>query len=78
MSFQTIDIENESGIQIVKIPENLKINDDKVYLKKVGDALYLIPFHNPWKTIEDSVDEFSEDFMEQRNQPSDKIIRESF
>ena len=77
MAFETIDIQDISGVQSVTIPDNFKINDDKVYLKKVGNALYIIPFHNPWKDLVDSVNEFTEDFMNAREQP-DEQTRESF
>jgi antitoxin VapB len=69
MSIETIKIEDISGEQFIKIPANLKIDDDKVYLKKVGNLIYVIPFHNPWQSIIDSLDGFSEDFMDSREQP---------
>jgi antitoxin VapB len=69
MAFEPINIQNISGSQMIKIPDSFKINDDKVYLKKVGDTLYIIPFHNPWQSMIDSINEFSEDFMDDRHQP---------
>ena len=77
MPFETIDIQDISGFQSIKIPDDFKIDDNKAYLKKVGNALYLIPFHNPWQNLFDSVNEFTEDFMNGRGQP-EKQIRESF
>ncbi len=77
MAFEAIDIQDISGSQSIRIPDNFKINDDKVYLKKVGTALYIIPFHNPWQSLIDSVDEFSQDFMSDREQPAGQT-RESF
>ncbi len=77
MAFETINIKDISGLQSIEIPDNFKINDDKVYLKKVGNALYIIPFHNPWESLIDGVNEFSQDFMEARNQPDDQT-RQSF
>lgn len=76
MAFEAIDINNESGFQHIKIPDNLKINDDKVYLKRVGNALYIIPFHNPWQNMIDSLNNFTADFMDNREQP-DNQTRES-
>jgi antitoxin VapB len=76
MSFETITIQDISGSQTIKIPDNLKIDDDKVYLKKVGDILYIIPFHNPWQGMLDSVNEFTEDFMDDRQQLQQQL-RES-
>lgn len=70
MAFEPIDIQDISGSQMIKFPDNFKINDDKVYLKKVGDTLYIIPFHYPWQSMVDSVNEFSEDFMNDRHQPT--------
>jgi antitoxin VapB len=77
MAFEAINIQDISGAQMIKIPDNFKINDDKVYLKKVGNTLYIIPFHNPWQCMIDSVNEFSEDFMDDRQQPNQQS-RESF
>jgi len=79
MAFATIDIKDISGFQSIEIPDNFKINDDKVYLKKVGNALYIIPFHKPWQNLIDGASEFSQDFMENRDQDQDQDqIRESF
>ncbi|MGF1669117.1 MAG: antitoxin, partial [Balneolaceae bacterium] len=50
-------------------PEGLHIDDDKVYLKKVGNSIYVIPFHNPWDTLFQSTDQFTDDYLEERNQP---------
>ena len=77
IAFEAINIQDISGSQMIKIPDNFKINDDKVYLKKVGNTLYIIPFHNPWQGMFDSVNEFSEDFMDDRQQPKQQS-RESF
>ena len=77
MAPEAIDIQDISGSQSIKIPDNFKINDNKVYLKKVGNALYIIPFHNPWQNLIDSVNEFTQDFMNDREQPGEQT-RESF
>ncbi|MFM9945124.1 MAG: antitoxin [Bacteroidia bacterium] len=77
MGFETIDIKTELGNQDIRIPERMKIDDNKVYLKKVGNAIYIIPFHNPWQNLLESTDLFTTDFMNERNQP-DNQKRESF
>jgi len=76
MGIETIDITNSKGVQAIRIPKKMRINDDKVYLKKVGNALYLIPFHSPLQNLIDSTDSFTSDFMAERNQP-DQQQRES-
>ena len=77
MKPEAVNIQDISGSQVIRIPDTLKIKDDKVYLKKVGEVLYIIPFHDPWRSLIDSVNEFSEDFMEDREQPEGQS-RESF
>ena len=77
MKVEAINIQNSEGVQAINIPPSLKINDDKVYIKKIGNVLYLIPFHNPWQNLMDSLNEFTPDFMENRSQPPEQI-RESF
>ena len=77
MVFETIEIKTQKGFQAIRIPETLKINDDKVYLKKIGNSLYIIPFHNPWENLIESLDIFTSDFMTIRDQP-DSQKREVF
>lgn len=77
MAFETINIQNEAGSQAIRIPESHKINDDKVYVKRLGNALYLIPYHNPWQNLFESLDKFTPDFMEDRSQPTEQK-REAF
>jgi antitoxin VapB len=54
------------------LPDDFKINDDKVYLKKVGNVIYVIPYHNAWQSLVSSVNEFTDDFMQEREQPGDQ------
>jgi len=69
MTFTTVDIKSVDGNQTISIPKDMIINDEKVIIRKLGNALYLIPFNNPWKNLMDSLDSFTPDFMEERNQP---------
>ena len=69
MSFEPVKIKKKSGTQIIQIPEGFKIEDDKVYLKKVGNSIYVIPFHNPWDSLIHSTGMFTEDFLKDRDQP---------
>lgn len=77
MKFETIDINIQKGFQSIRIPEEMKIDDTKVYLKKIGNSIYIIPFHNPWQNLLDSLDSFTPDFMSERNQDKQQY-REMF
>lgn len=69
MPFETVKIKKKSGAQVIQIPEGLRIEDDKVYLKKVGNSIYVIPFHNPWESLIQSTELFTKDFLDERDQP---------
>lgn len=69
MPFEEVHIENKDGKQRIQIPEKLKMEGSKVYLKKGGDVIYVIPFEKPWHGLIESLGEFSEDFMDKRQQP---------
>lgn len=74
MAFETIEIKTDSlfGGQAISIPEKFKFDDNKVYLKKIGNALFIIPFHRPWDSLINSLDAFTPDFMTDRVQQDDQ------
>ncbi len=39
------------------------------YVKHLGNAVVLIPEYDSWQPLIDSLSMFSDDFMEERNQP---------
>ena len=77
MSFEVVDIDTPNNFQDIKIPEKFKIDDNKVYMKKTGNVIYIIPYHNAWDSMIDSTNIFTEDYMEKRDQPSNQN-RETF
>jgi antitoxin VapB len=72
MNEETVAVLNNEGVQAIQIPGNFKINDDKVYLKKIGEIIYIIPFHSPWKDFYESLETFTPDFMEDREQETEE------
>lgn len=63
--------------QAVRLPKSFRFDDSEVYIKQVGESVVLIPYHQPWQTLFDSLDLFSFDFMEDRQQP-EQPPREAF
>ncbi len=55
--------------QAVRLPKAYRFEGDEVYIKKVGDMVILMPYHAPWDILMNSLDMFSDEFMEDRNQP---------
>lgn len=78
MGFETIEIKNTKGTQAIRIPHKMRINDDKVYLKKVGNSLHVIPYHHAWQNMIESLELFTSDFMEEREQTANQQQRETF
>jgi len=56
--------------QAVRLPKEFKFEGSEVYIKRIGQNVMLIPMNDPWGTLIDSLDKFSDDFMSQRTQPS--------
>ena len=55
--------------QAVRLPKEFRFGSDRVYIKRVGEAVVLLPYQTPWKTLLDSLSLFSTDYMENREQP---------
>ncbi|MEB3190417.1 MAG: type II toxin-antitoxin system VapB family antitoxin [Snowella sp.] len=73
----TAHISTDGTHQIVILPEGFNMSGTEVYIKKVGSAIVLISKDNPWQSLFDSLEQFSDDFMTTREQPP-LDVREAF
>ncbi len=64
--------------QAVRLPKNFRFEGDEVCIKKVGNGVVLLPKENYYQILIDSLDMFSEDFMETRQQPDQQERDEWF
>jgi antitoxin VapB len=62
-------ISNDGKYQTIKLPEEYKFESREVYIKKYGKVLMVFPKDDPWTPMLDSLDKFTDDFMEDRTQP---------
>lgn len=53
--------------QAVYLPKEFQIEGDKVFIKKLGNAIVLLSMADPWEPLFNSLDKFSDDFMESRD-----------
>ena len=58
------------GSQAVRLPKEYHFEGTEVYIKKVGRDVMLLPYHESWQLLIDSLDEFPDDWMESRDQPN--------
>jgi antitoxin VapB len=55
--------------QAVRLPKDCRFSGSDVYIKKLQGVVMLIPKDDPWASLVNSLDHFSEDFMTTREQP---------
>ncbi len=55
--------------QAVRLPKEFKFQGDEVYIKRIGRLVVLIPKEDPWDSLVQSLDGFSDDFLAERKQP---------
>lgn len=55
--------------QAVRLPKEFRFEGEQVFIKKMGEAVVLLPYHHSWQPLFDSLSDFSDDFMDDREQP---------
>ena len=56
--------------QAIRLPKEYQVEEKELYIQKIGSTIILFPKTNPWETFENSLNEFTDDFMKGgRNQP---------
>ena len=73
---QTAKLFNNGRSQAVRLPKECRFTGEDVYIKKFEDIVILMPKDNPWSSMVNSLDNFSNDFMDNRNQQNEQV-RES-
>lgn len=62
--------------QAVRLPREFRFKGKRVFIKRAGNAVVLIPEEDPWRALLDSLEQFSSDFMQDREQPAQAEDRE--
>jgi antitoxin VapB len=55
--------------QAVRLPKEFRFPGREVQIKKIGQAVVLLPPKMGWSSLTESLAQFSEDFMAGRKQP---------
>jgi antitoxin VapB len=65
--------------QAVRLPKKYRFPGDKVLIKRIGNAVVLLPYQDAWETLFESLEQFSADFMsEDRQQPKSQERESAF
>ena len=65
----TAKIFKSGNSQAVRLPKEFNIEGSEVYIKRLGKSIILTAKDDPWQSLLGSLDKFSNDFMEERDQP---------
>jgi antitoxin VapB len=67
---KTASVINNPNGQVISLPMDVRVEGDEVFVKRIGESIVLIPVHaDPWRPLVESLELFSDDFMESRQQP---------
>ena len=70
---KTATVTSDVQGQTVHLPGDVHLEGDEVFVKQVGRSVLLIPKqHDTWQSLVESLDQFSDDFMEDRAQPPEQ------
>ena len=70
---QTAKLFKNGQSQAVRLPREFRFEGDSVNIKRVGNAVVLLPQNEPWETLFDALEQFSPDFMDERQQPKQQM-----
>ena len=66
----TTKIFKSGNSQAVRIPKEYKIEGNELFINKIGNSIIICPKNDPWKTLMESLSDFSNDYFRGgRNQP---------
>lgn len=74
---KTAKIFRNGRSQAVRLPKEFRFEGNEVYVKRVGNAVVLLPHSDSWQGLFESLGLFSKDFMEDRDQPARPEEREN-
>jgi antitoxin VapB len=63
--------------QAVRLPKKYRFPGEKVLIKRIGNAVVLLPYQNSWETLFESLEQFSDDFMSDDRGQLEEQERES-
>ena len=67
---QTAKIFINGRSQAVRLPKDFRFSGKDVFIKKIGKIVVLLPKDDPWSSLVNSLDQFTDDFMDSRDQPN--------
>ena len=60
---ETATVFTNGGSQAVRLPKDCRFHDDEVLVNRIGNVVILMPKDDPWQSMLQSLDLFTEDFL---------------
>ncbi len=73
----TATIFRNGGSQAVRLPRGFRLAGRRVYVRRFGEGVLLMPEAKGWKRLFESLFEFTDDYMSERKQPPRQQKRKS-
>ncbi|MCM8813904.1 MAG: type II toxin-antitoxin system VapB family antitoxin [Candidatus Omnitrophica bacterium] len=67
---KTAKIFQNGRSQAIRLPKEYQFSGNDVYIKKFNNIVMIFSKTDPWASLVSSLEQFSDDFMDDRNQPS--------
>ncbi len=77
-SLKTAKLLQQGQHQLIELPDSFHFNGSEVFVKQIDNGIIFISTENPWKSLFNSLDKFSDDFMEPREQPNQQAREDVF
>ena len=65
---QTAKLFANGGSQAVRLPKDCRFAGKEVYVHRLGSTVMIFAKDDPWASLIESLDMFTDDFMEERDQ----------
>ena len=60
---ETAKVFTNGGSQAIRLPKDCRFQDDEVLVNRIGNVVILMPKDDPWQSMLQSLDLFTEDFL---------------
>ena len=75
---KTAKIFQNGQSQAVRLPKEFRFNGKEVFIKRLGNAIILLPKDDWWGPMDRNIGKFSDDFMNDRDQGVTETREELF
>lgn len=74
----TAKVFKSGNSQAIRVPKEFSIDENELYIQKIGKSLILTSKEDPWKAFDESLDRFSDDVFEKGREQPEQQERELF